>query len=131
MRVVTFSVQLRAYLLATGDYVSAMPKSMLRLNPECKGLKALPIRLPQANFPVAILTLKARTLRRRPRCSSTGSARMSRHWSDALPDLTPPARPRSGRASRHLRPRLVEVGDQLLEAGRIGRPRSVAMSANW
>jgi DNA-binding transcriptional LysR family regulator len=62
MRVVTFSVQLRAHLLATGDYVSAMPKSMLRLNPECKGLKALPIRLPHANFPVAILTLKARTL---------------------------------------------------------------------
>jgi DNA-binding transcriptional LysR family regulator len=62
MRVVTFSVQLRAHLLETGDYVSPMPKSMLRLNPECKDLKALPIRLPQAKFPVAILTLRARTL---------------------------------------------------------------------
>ena len=62
MRVVTFSVQLRAHLLATGDYVSPMPKSMLRLNPECQGLTALPIRLPNANFPVAIVTLKARTL---------------------------------------------------------------------
>ena len=62
MRVVSFSVQLRAHLLATGDFVCPMPKSMLRLNPECKGLKALPIRLPNAKFPVAIVTLKGRTL---------------------------------------------------------------------
>jgi DNA-binding transcriptional LysR family regulator len=39
-----------------------MPKSMLRLNPESKDLKQLPIRLPNANFPVAIVTLKGRTL---------------------------------------------------------------------
>jgi DNA-binding transcriptional LysR family regulator len=62
MRVVSFSVQLRAHLLATGDFVCPMPKSMLRLNPECKDLKQLPIRLPNANFPVAIVTLKGRTL---------------------------------------------------------------------
>ena len=62
MRVVSFSVQLRAHLLATGDFVTAMPKSMLRLNPECRDLKQLPIRLPDASFPVAIVTLKARTL---------------------------------------------------------------------
>jgi DNA-binding transcriptional LysR family regulator len=62
MRVVSFSVQLRAHLLATGDFVCPMPKSMLRLNPECKDLRQLPIRLPNANFPVAIVTLKGRTL---------------------------------------------------------------------
>jgi DNA-binding transcriptional LysR family regulator len=62
IRVVSFSVQLRAHLLATGDFVTAMPKSMLRLNPECRELKQLPIRLPNASFPVAIVTLKARTL---------------------------------------------------------------------
>jgi DNA-binding transcriptional LysR family regulator len=62
MHVVSFSVQLRAHLLATGDFVTAMPKSMLRLNPECKNLKQLPIRLPNASFPLAIVTLKARTL---------------------------------------------------------------------
>jgi DNA-binding transcriptional LysR family regulator len=62
MRVVSFSVQLRAHLLATGDFVCPMPKSMLRLNPECKDLAQLPIRLPNANFPVAIVTLKRRTL---------------------------------------------------------------------
>jgi DNA-binding transcriptional LysR family regulator len=62
MRVVTFSVQVRAHLLATGNFVSAMPKSLLRLNPECSGLKQLPIKLGQGGFPVAIVTLKNRTL---------------------------------------------------------------------
>ena len=62
MRVMTFSVQVRAHLLATGDFVSAMPKSMLHLNPECSALKELPIKLPGPNFPVAIVTLKNRTL---------------------------------------------------------------------
>jgi DNA-binding transcriptional LysR family regulator len=62
MRVMTLSVQLRAHLLATGDFLSAMPKSMLKLNPECRGLKELPVRLPSPNFPVAIVTLKGRTM---------------------------------------------------------------------
>jgi DNA-binding transcriptional LysR family regulator len=62
MRVMTFSVQLRAHLLATGDFLAAMPKSMLKLNPECRGLKELPVRLPSPSFPVAIVTLKGRTL---------------------------------------------------------------------
>jgi DNA-binding transcriptional LysR family regulator len=62
MRVTTFSVQVRAHLLATGEFVSAMPKSMLRLNPECRGVKELPIKLPGPSFPVAVVTLKNRTL---------------------------------------------------------------------
>jgi DNA-binding transcriptional LysR family regulator len=62
MRVTTFSVQLRAYLLATGDFLTAMPKSMLKLNPECRKLKELPVRLPSPSFPVVIVTLKGRTM---------------------------------------------------------------------
>jgi DNA-binding transcriptional LysR family regulator len=62
MRVVTFSVQVRAHLLTSGDFLSAMPESMLRLNPECIGLKQLPIKLAKSSFPVAIVTLKNRTL---------------------------------------------------------------------
>jgi DNA-binding transcriptional LysR family regulator len=62
MRVMTFSVQLRSHLLATGDFLAAMPKSMLKLNPECRGLKQLPVRLPSPGFPVAIVTLKGRTI---------------------------------------------------------------------
>jgi len=62
MRVMTYSVQLRAHLLATGDFLTAMPKSMLKLNPECRRLKQLPVRLPSSSFPVAIITLKGRTM---------------------------------------------------------------------
>ncbi len=62
MRVTTFSVQLRAHLLATGDFLTAIPKSMLMLNPEFRGLQVLPIKLPNPSFPVVIVTLKGRTL---------------------------------------------------------------------
>jgi DNA-binding transcriptional LysR family regulator len=62
MRVMTFSVQLRAHLLARGDFVAAMPRSMLKLNPECRGLRELPIKLPNPSFPVIIVTLKGRTI---------------------------------------------------------------------
>lgn len=62
LRVMTFSVQLRAHLLATGDFLTALPRSMLRLNPEFRNLKELPIKLPDPGFPVAIVTLKDRTL---------------------------------------------------------------------
>jgi DNA-binding transcriptional LysR family regulator len=62
VRVTTYSVQLRAHLLATGDFLAAMPKSMLKLNAECRRLKQLPVRLPGPRFPVAIITLKGRTV---------------------------------------------------------------------
>src|SRR5262249_8245995 len=62
MRVMTFSVQLRAHLLASGDFLAAIPRSMLKLNPECRGLRELPVRLPNSSFPVVIVTLKGRTL---------------------------------------------------------------------
>jgi DNA-binding transcriptional LysR family regulator len=62
MRVMTFSVNLRAHLLATGDFLTAIPKSMLKLNSECRRLKELPVGLPNPSFPVAIITLKGRTV---------------------------------------------------------------------
>ena len=62
LRVMTYSVQLRARLLATGDFLTALPRSMLRLNPEFGSVKQLSIKLPDPGFPVAIVTLKDRTL---------------------------------------------------------------------
>src|SRR5215468_3067270 len=62
MRVITFSVQLRAHLLARGDFVAAMPRSMLKLNPECRDLRELPVKLPNPSFPAVIVTLKGRTI---------------------------------------------------------------------
>lgn len=58
----TFSVHLRTHLLATNDYVAVMPRSVLQANAEKFGFKALPVKLPVRSFPVAVVTLKNRTL---------------------------------------------------------------------
>jgi DNA-binding transcriptional LysR family regulator len=62
IRVTTFSLQLRTHLLATGSFLTAMPRSLLRLSADGIRLKALPVKLPICSFPVAIVTLKNRTL---------------------------------------------------------------------
>ena len=61
IRVTTFSLQLRMHLLATGNFLTAMPRSLLRLNVDGIRLKALPVKLPIHSFPVAVVTLKNRT----------------------------------------------------------------------
>jgi DNA-binding transcriptional LysR family regulator len=58
----TFSIHFRANLLAAGPFVSALPGSMIRLNAERFSLKVLPVDLPRRPWPVAIITLKNRTL---------------------------------------------------------------------
>jgi DNA-binding transcriptional LysR family regulator len=58
----TFSVHLRTHLLATNNYVAAMPHSLLQFNAREFGFKALPVKLPVRSFPVAVVTLKNRTL---------------------------------------------------------------------
>jgi DNA-binding transcriptional LysR family regulator len=62
IRVTTFSLQLRMRLLAAGNFLTAMPRSLLRLNADGIRLTALPVTLPIHSFPVAIVTLKNRTL---------------------------------------------------------------------
>jgi DNA-binding transcriptional LysR family regulator len=58
----TFSVHLRANLLASGPFIAAFPKSVLRLNAQRFALKQLPVDLPVRPWPVAIITIKNRTL---------------------------------------------------------------------
>jgi DNA-binding transcriptional LysR family regulator len=58
---ISFSVHLRRQLLATGRYLSVVPGSLLRFMEE-ESVKALPVRLPIAPRPVAIVSLKGRTL---------------------------------------------------------------------
>jgi DNA-binding transcriptional LysR family regulator len=58
----TFSILLRAHLLATGDFVAALPRSVFRLNAERFGLKVLAVKIAVRPWPVAIVTLKNRTL---------------------------------------------------------------------
>ena len=55
---VTLSLHIVAQLLANGEYVTAFPRSWVRFN----SLKILPVNLPVRPCPLAILTLKNRTL---------------------------------------------------------------------
>ena len=59
---VTYSVHLRADLAASGDYLTSLPASVLRFNAERFALKVLPVDLPLRPWPVALVTLKNRTL---------------------------------------------------------------------
>jgi DNA-binding transcriptional LysR family regulator len=58
----TFSIHLRAHLLALGDFVAPIPRSVLRLNAERFGLKELKIDIGARAWPVVVVTLKNRTL---------------------------------------------------------------------
>jgi DNA-binding transcriptional LysR family regulator len=62
LSVTTLSVDLRTTLLAIGPYIATLPQSVVQLHGERFGLKTLPIDLPARPWPVALLTLKNRTL---------------------------------------------------------------------
>jgi hypothetical protein len=57
------SVYLRINLLATGQFISAFPDSVLNLYARRFALKVLPLELPVRPWPVVIVTLRHRTLR--------------------------------------------------------------------
>ena len=59
---VTFSVQLRLNLVTTGPFVTVFPRSMMNLCADRFALKILPVKLPVREWPVALVTLKNRTL---------------------------------------------------------------------
>lgn len=60
--VTTFSVPLRNMLIMRDRFISALPVSLLRLNPDLYSVKELPIELPMAPWPSLLVTLKNRTL---------------------------------------------------------------------
>ena len=60
--VTTYSAHIRNNLLATGRFVGTMPESTFDLAARRFGLKALPIKLPIPRWPVAVVTLRNRTL---------------------------------------------------------------------
>jgi DNA-binding transcriptional LysR family regulator len=61
-RVTAASILLRNQLLATGHYVTMLPDSVLRYTAKQYSLKVLPIDLRIKPWPIAILTLKNRTV---------------------------------------------------------------------
>jgi DNA-binding transcriptional LysR family regulator len=62
LQVMTFSVQLRARLLVEGEFLACLPRSLVQVKVDGVALRALPIDLPPHTFPVAIVTVKNRTL---------------------------------------------------------------------
>ena len=61
-QLVTFSMLLRSQMLATGDFLTVLPRSALKLNAKRFDMEVLPVDLPFQPWPVAIVTLKNRTL---------------------------------------------------------------------
>jgi DNA-binding transcriptional LysR family regulator len=56
------SIPMRNILLTTGRFLTVMPASILRFGPQRDLLKVLPVTLPYWRFPVAIFTMKNRTV---------------------------------------------------------------------
>jgi len=57
----TLSVHLRTNLLASGAFVTVLPRSVMTLYARRFLLKALPVNIPTRPWPVAVVTLKSRT----------------------------------------------------------------------
>jgi DNA-binding transcriptional LysR family regulator len=58
----TFSTHLRTNMVASGHFIATFPNSVARHYADRFSLKVLPVDLPARPWPVAILTLKNRTL---------------------------------------------------------------------
>src|SRR5215468_3843909 len=58
----SFSVHLRANMVATGPFLTAFPRSVLDLIGDRFALKVLPVDIERRPWPVALITLKNRTL---------------------------------------------------------------------
>jgi len=60
--VTTPAVPLRNMLIMRDRFISALPVSILRLNPDLYSVKELPLEVPMAPWPSLLVTLKNRTL---------------------------------------------------------------------
>jgi DNA-binding transcriptional LysR family regulator len=58
----TFSVHLRMGMLASGHFITTFPNAILRLHPNRRSIKVLPVALPDRPWPIVIVTLKNRIL---------------------------------------------------------------------
>jgi DNA-binding transcriptional LysR family regulator len=79
----TLSVHLRTNMVASGHFITTFPSSVARLHADRFSLKVLPVDLPVRPWPIAIVTLKNRTL-------SPGVERFIAH----IRDFTRPMRER-------------------------------------
>ena len=61
-QVVSFSLDVRMHLLATGRYLTILSRTVMQYNSERWSLRRLPIDLRTPDMPVAVFTLKNRTI---------------------------------------------------------------------
>jgi DNA-binding transcriptional LysR family regulator len=61
-KVITSFILMRNHLLATGRFLTVLPESVLQYNAKQWALRALPIKLRTKSRPIAIITLKNRTI---------------------------------------------------------------------
>jgi DNA-binding transcriptional LysR family regulator len=61
-KIISSFVLMRNHLLATGRFLTVLPASVLQYNSKQWALRALPIKLPTKPRPIAILSLKNRTV---------------------------------------------------------------------
>ena len=80
----TFSVLLRTTIVSSGQYVTALPASVLRLNTD--KLCELPIELPMPRWPVAIVTLKNRALNPAATLFIECARAVTKRWADVDPN---------------------------------------------
>jgi DNA-binding transcriptional LysR family regulator len=60
--VVCNSIQMHIGLIATGDFLSMLPRSLFRFSANRLSIKMLPVKLPSRPAPVGMITLKKRTI---------------------------------------------------------------------
>jgi DNA-binding transcriptional LysR family regulator len=53
---------LRANMIASGQFITTFPRSVIDFYADRLGLKILPVALPESSWPVKIATLKGRTM---------------------------------------------------------------------
>jgi DNA-binding transcriptional LysR family regulator len=58
----TISMQLRATMVASGNFITTFPRSVMQVQADRWKLKLLPVELPARPWPLAVVTLKDRTL---------------------------------------------------------------------
>jgi DNA-binding transcriptional LysR family regulator len=61
-RITSTSFALRNTLVATGGFLTLIPESMLEFGPKPSPIRVLPVILPRWRMPIAIITLKNRTI---------------------------------------------------------------------
>lgn len=81
--VVTLTAEVRMSLLATGRFVTILPASVLRFPVRRADLKVLPVALPPARVPNAIVTLRDRRLSPAAELFRECTREVARSWSKA------------------------------------------------